>query len=271
MNPEWTGERMETFVFNESAIEHLHRYAVAKRFVKNKTVLDIACGEGFGAAFFSEEAKEVVGIDLDEPTIAKARVKYARENLAFKAGSVTSIPCQDHYFDVVVSFETLEHVSEHNKMLEEIKRVLRPGGIFIVSTPNKEQYSDASHYSNPFHLKELYEPEFRKLVDFHFKQVRYFRQDFVYGSLINENGAGPFEIYTGDYTKITEAAPPGMYLLAIASDGDVKECPSSFFYDPEIFKRVIENEIAAIKNSPTYRLGHMITGPFKWVRSFLKS
>ena len=156
---------METFVFNEATLEHLHRYAVALNFVENKMVLDIACGEGYGANLLAEKASAVTGVDIDEITIKKAEQKYKRSNLGFIKGDVLSIPVADNTIDVAISFETIEHISEHEKMIFEIKRVLKDDGIFIVSTPDKKNYSDESGYVNLHHQKELYENEFKELDD----------------------------------------------------------------------------------------------------------
>src|SRR6478672_7942172 len=125
-------ERLETFGINSTSIEHLHRYAITMALVKGKTVLDIACGEGYGTYFLAQNATNILGVDIDAPTIQKAKQKYIRPNLEFRAGSALAIPEKDNSFDVVVSFETLEHVVEHGTMMGEIKRVLKPKGMLII-------------------------------------------------------------------------------------------------------------------------------------------
>ena len=105
----WTGERLETFVLNDSTIEHLHRYAIAKELVQGKRVLDIACGEGYGSNLLAASADFVNGVDIDQVVIAHAAEKYKKENLSFSQGSVEKIPFDANTFDMVVSFETLEH------------------------------------------------------------------------------------------------------------------------------------------------------------------
>src|SRR4051812_21778603 len=152
MKQQWSGERLETFILDESTIEHLHRYALAKEYVKKKTVLDIACGEGYGSNLLAEEADLVHGVDIDEETIRRASAKYVRKNLSFKAGNACSIPFPDNHFDVVVSFETIEHVHDHYSMVTELKRVLKEDGILIISSPDRKNYSDANAYKNPFHV-----------------------------------------------------------------------------------------------------------------------
>src|SRR5690349_17710502 len=122
MHPEWNGERLETFVYNEATIEHLHRYAMALELAKDKTVLDIACGEGYGSSFLADVARSVTGIDIDEPTVKKAKDKYRKTNLIFKTGDIAHLQEASESFDLVLSFETLEHVKEQDAMLAEIKR-----------------------------------------------------------------------------------------------------------------------------------------------------
>jgi len=119
----WTGERYIPDVSPEEVeveihYEHLHRYLFATQFVKNKVVLDLGCGEGYGSYILSKVAKRVLGIDIDEKSIKHASSRYIRENLEFLQGSATEIPIDgEEIFDVVVCFEVLEYISEHEKML----------------------------------------------------------------------------------------------------------------------------------------------------------
>ena len=147
----WTGERLETFVFNDNTVEHLHRYAITIDYIKGKTVLDIASGEGYGTNLLSKYAEKVFGVDIDETSIELAKKKYSSKNLEFKIGRADLIPLEDSSMDVVVSFETLEHHDKHQEMMLEIKRVLKPGGILIMSTPDKKYYTDT--YSQVKNIK----------------------------------------------------------------------------------------------------------------------
>src|SRR5262245_51049092 len=142
---EWTGERFLPWIRESTiAYEHLHRYAYAAELTKDKRVLDLACGEGYGARMLAETASSVVGIDIDENVIRHASVKYAGStNLQFISGSITAVPIQDaHSFDVVTCFEAIEHIEDQEALLAEVKRLLKPDGTFIVSTPNKAIYHD---------------------------------------------------------------------------------------------------------------------------------
>src|SRR5260370_27720021 len=132
----WTGERLVTSLSGDIVWEHLHRYAFANEFATGKDVLDIACGEGYGTFLIASRARSVTGVDLSSESVVHARRKYTRGNLHFCIGDCRQIPLQAQSVDVVASFETLEHIAEHDQFLTEIRRVLRPGGRLIVSSPD---------------------------------------------------------------------------------------------------------------------------------------
>src|ERR1035438_3461036 len=113
MKKNWTGERLETHIYNYNTIEHLHRYAMATQLVTDKIVLDIASGEGYGSNLLSKFSKKVYGVDISAETIELASKKYLKNNLQFKVGSTSNIPIPDNTIDVVVSFETIEHHNQH--------------------------------------------------------------------------------------------------------------------------------------------------------------
>ena len=229
---QWTGERYVPWMEEgEIHYEHLHRYGFGKEFVRGRKVLDLACGEGYGSFMLAEEANEVVGIDIDETTITHASSKYIRENLAFMKGSITDVPIKgEKIFDVIVCFEALEHIEEHHKLMEEVKRLLKADGIFIVSTPNKYMYSDQPNYQNPFHLKELYLGEFKELLSMYFKNIRTYGQK-VYPSSnifplhIESRPSKDLVIAKGD--KEFVFLPPekklARYFISVASDSRLKK------------------------------------------------
>src|SRR5262245_4798025 len=124
---EWTGERFLPWIRESTiAYEHLHRYAYAATLAEGKRVLDLACGEGYGAKMLAAAATSVVGIDIDENVVRHATEKYGSTNLTFIAGSITDIPIRDdHSFDVIVCFEAIEHIEAHEALLLEVKRLLK--------------------------------------------------------------------------------------------------------------------------------------------------
>ncbi len=150
----FTGERyLPETVSPEISYEHWHRYLFANQYIKGKVILDIACGEGYGSNFLSETAKKVLGVDISEESIIHASSKYLKDNLEFRQGSASSVPIKGKsIFDVIISFETIEHISEVDQglFLNEVKRLLKPQGIFLVSTPNKFLYSDSQTIKTNF-------------------------------------------------------------------------------------------------------------------------
>jgi len=219
----WTGERLVTTCHRPLVYEHLHRYALASGLAKGKRVLDIACGEGYGANLLADVGSEVIGVDLDAATIAHAKAKYQRRNLHFVRGSCTEIPCPDQSIDLVASFETIEHISEHDAFLSEIKRVLAPGGILVISSPHKAEYQKVSEAANPFHEAELDHDEFVQLITRTFKHNVAAKQRLVIGSWIAPDEASA-QVSTAtfrgwfDGIDIENGVYRGLYSIAICSD-----------------------------------------------------
>ncbi|HEX4085477.1 MAG TPA: class I SAM-dependent methyltransferase [Chthoniobacteraceae bacterium] len=271
--PQWTGERLVTDVSNETKFEHLHRYALAVSLASGMTVLDIASGEGYGSNLLAGVAAKVVGVDIDSQTVAHAQGKYGRDNLVFLHGSAIRIPCEDNTFDRVISFETIEHIEEHEAMILEIKRVLKPDGIAVISSPEKKYYSDAAGFKNEFHKKELYLAEFEALLARHFANRRMLFQKMTYCSLIFSPGgqADPFTAYGGDFGKVAAEPAGGFpYNIAICSDGAVPS-PGSSIFNAEDALRQIRIERTRLLNSKTYRLGDSIVRPFRALRALFGS
>jgi SAM-dependent methyltransferase len=222
---EWTGERFLPWIKESTiAYEHLHRYTYAATLVKNKRVLDLASGEGYGSRILSTAASVVVGIDIDENAVRHAAEKYGSTNLQFLCGSITAVPNQDdHSFDVVVCFEAIEHIEDQESLVSEVKRLLKPDGLFIVSTPNKAIYQEAEH-ENPFHLKELDFEEFRELLASQFRNIRFLGQRIHPCSSIwpvgetSANGFHEFVVERGasEFSNAEKRVP--LYYIAIASD-----------------------------------------------------
>ena len=182
---EFTGERYVPTETGEIRHEHLHRYAWCAHLAQGKDVLDIACGEGYGAAMLAARARSLVGVDIDEATIRHARSVYQQVgNLRFERGDAANIPLEDNSVDLVVSFETIEHHDRHREMLAEIRRVLRPDGLLVLSSPNRDVYSKLSGQHNEFHVKELDFSELDALLREQFNDIVYFGQRLAVGSSI---------------------------------------------------------------------------------------
>ena len=144
---DFTGERLVPGKVDlELEVEHMNRYIFASDLVKNKKVLDAACGTGYGTALLAQSAERVFGIDISKEAISYAESNYSAKNVNFAVANIEKLPFESDFFDVVVSFETIEHVDtqKQEKFLSEVKRILKKDGIFIISTPNKEVYKNLS-------------------------------------------------------------------------------------------------------------------------------
>lgn len=220
---DFTGERFIPSESGEIRYEHMHRYAWAQSLCSGLHVLDIACGEGYGAALIADVAASVVGVDISSEAVAHANRAYSdRPNLRFIEGSATRIPIEDASVDLAISFETLEHLAEQNEMLAELRRVLKPHGLLVISSPNKKVYSDDRNYTNEFHIKELYFDELNALLLRFFPAIKYFGQRFLTVSALLpiKDAAENYDALVIDKSTIrAETAPVEneMYFLAVCS------------------------------------------------------
>ncbi|SIQ68904.1 Glycosyltransferase, GT2 family [Aromatoleum tolulyticum] len=221
---DFTGERYVPEVGGELRLEHLHRYAWTSPLCRDCVVLDVACGEGYGAAMLAREARGVVGVDISEEAIAHARERYgAEENICFHQGSALKIPMPDGHFDRVVSFETLEHLAEQEAMLTEIRRVLKPDGVLILSSPNRPVYNAFLDEPNKFHVRELNFEELDKLLRAHFSSIQYVHQRISAGSALLPGGcqAREYVAYTDTGSRIevrTAQLDDAVYFIAVCGN-----------------------------------------------------
>jgi SAM-dependent methyltransferase len=153
---------------------HLKRYEFAARWCRDAEVLDAGCGVGYGSAFLGSVARHVVGVDRDEPAIAYARARYSGPTVEFRVGDVLALDVPDASFDAVCSFETIEHVDDADAFIAEMARVLRPDGVFLVSTPRADETTAAP--ANPFHHVELSRADFESLLRRSFREVDVYGQ-----------------------------------------------------------------------------------------------
>ncbi len=162
----FTWERIEgkQLWFDVRFADHLPRYKLAQKYCEGKKVLDIACGTGYGSKELAEVASSVIGIDVDKASVELAQKMYQSKNLQFKLGNGQDIQVEDESMDVVVSFETIEHIVDYHQFMRELKRVLKPGGTLILSTPNYlgEVHKNIYHVSNftTIHLIDVFKQYF---------------------------------------------------------------------------------------------------------------
>lgn len=256
-----TGERLETFIHNETTVEHLHRYAVACDLAKNKVVADIACGEGYGSYLLSKIAVSVTGIDIDPNTIETATEKYKKANLNFLKGDVNAIPLKDQSIDLLVSFETLEHVSDHELLLKEFKRILKPEGVLVLSTPDRKYYSDIPKFNNPNHVRELYAQDFYNLMSANFKSIMFLKQNAFFSSIIvNEQNSDQIQFYEGSFEQLASTSLIPLYQICIASQAQIPSVPTSIFSGKKTWDKALKERM---NKSFSYRLGNLLLWPLK--------
>jgi ubiquinone/menaquinone biosynthesis C-methylase UbiE len=219
---EFTGERFTPECEREIWYEHFHRYALAARWCANTRTLDVACGEGYGTALLAQSAESVEGVDISEDAITHARQRYEQLGRAgFQVADCTCLPFADDEFDRVVSFETLEHLEAHDELLAEFRRVLKPEGFLILSSPDKASYSDGHGTVNEYHVKELYREEFENLIQRYFPASRLLGQKLMFHSAIWSMDS--VEKVTLDQVSADKiGTPPGitqapMYFIALCS------------------------------------------------------
>ncbi|MBL8518129.1 MAG: class I SAM-dependent methyltransferase [Betaproteobacteria bacterium] len=173
----FTGERFTPECDGEIWHEHWHRYLLAARLCAGRRVLDVACGEGYGTAFLAKTAAHVTGADIDEQSISHAAERYGgQENVQFVQASASRLPLATACIDVIVSFETVEHLMEQEEMIAEFARVLTPDGVLVLSSPNRPMYSEVRNYRNPFHVKELDREGLERLLFDTFPAAAWFGQ-----------------------------------------------------------------------------------------------
>ena len=219
----FTGERFVPGAKGEIWMEHWHRYHFAARWAAGREVLDVACGEGYGSALLARRAARVVGIDVAQEAVEHARRTYAdAANLEFVRASCSRLPLPDASVDLAVSFETIEHIDAQREFVDELARVVKPGGLLLLSCPNKVEYSDKRGYANEFHVRELYRDELEALVASRFPHCRWYGQRPTFYSVIAPEST---EAARGHLVEVDEAHPDEaaprlsqpLYFLLVAS------------------------------------------------------
>lgn len=219
MSLEPTGERFLPSQWGGELVhaEHLARYRLAAQVAKNRKVLDVACGEGYGSALLAGAGPEsVTGVDIDPDTVEHVRAVHRVEA---KVADIRELPFADGAFDLVVSFETIEHVEEPERALDELARVRADGGLLLISTPVAGQYK----VDNEFHVREFGHNEFVAMLEARFPSVGLlYQHNWLMSAILDEkdlgqqDGVEPLDV---DLTKVRGIAPGHeLYLLAVCGE-----------------------------------------------------
>jgi SAM-dependent methyltransferase len=145
--------------------EHAARYRFALDHIERKRVLDIACGTGYGIGLLQTSAAFVCGVDVD-PEAARQAVSECSDRSAVLLGNGVGLPFADGSYDVITSFETIEHLEDRVGFLSELERVLTADGVLLLSTPNAKCTRPINGKpTNPFHIHEYTPEELREEVE----------------------------------------------------------------------------------------------------------
>jgi SAM-dependent methyltransferase len=247
---EFTGERVIPGQVNDDLwAEHMARYAFAARFASGCCALDAGCGTGYGVNELAGTAGWVVGAD-----IAPEAVEYAREytrahsthaRTSFLVASTTALPFSTGAFGLVTAFEVIEHLASWRELLSEGRRVLAPGGLFLVSTPNRVYYADSRRLDgpNPYHVHEFEFEEFRAALREFFPHVAILFQNrveaFAFHDLTNAH-CGNLDIEVRLDTATDEPAN-AHFFIGVCSDEPLPEL-QTFLYVPRAANVLRERE-----------------------------
>lgn len=276
---EITGERFHPEIGGKAAVEHFSRYSFSSKFLENKIVLDIACGEGYGSFFISKYASKVIGVDISKEAVNHARNNYSNNNLQYICSPIDNLPFEDNYFDVIVCFETIEHIKEQEKAIIELKRVITKGGTLIISTPDSYEYNQENNdLLSKFHENELSKSEFYGLLSLYFLNVKKMSQSFIYGAIIQQEEMKDenFKFKFADYLDGDWDTPKKEFLIAVASDSNLDYLlPSLIFNNYNfLFKEIdflVELKQKRILGKFRYRLINFIFYPIDLIRKAFKS
>jgi 2-polyprenyl-3-methyl-5-hydroxy-6-metoxy-1,4-benzoquinol methylase len=170
----YTGERVipDDPERHDLYVEHLARYAFASRWAGQGRVLDVGCGCGYGTALLAGSSAFALGADLSQEAIRYAHQHYDRANLTYALMDARRLGLAGAGFDLVVSFEFIEHIQDQEAFVHQVVRAMRPEGTFIVSTPNVDRYSTETREKNEFHRRELDLAGFTSLLEGSFECVQ---------------------------------------------------------------------------------------------------
>jgi len=207
--------------------EHYARYIFASQFVKGKKVLDVSCGNGYGSHYLAESgrANEVIGVDISKKAISYAKRNYNHKKVRYIEMDAQKLDLDPNHFDVVISFETIEHLPNYEKFLQGVKKCLKKDGLFIVSTPNKKTYPSG----NPFHIKEFNFQEFNDLLRDRFKEVKFVYQDnWITSGIFSEKMVGYNSLSKDvDIVKIFKLIgrnyQDSLFFITLCSDGKISQ------------------------------------------------
>ncbi len=205
---------------------HVNAYRFAARLVRGR-ILDVGCGEGYGAAALAGSGGRVIAFEYDAAAAAHAAVTHPGLSVAVADGC--HLPVADGSLESVVAMQVLEHLYCADRFVASCRRALRPGGVLVITTPNRRTFSpDGTR--NPFHVYEYEAEELRALLRVHFDEVRVLglrhgsclrlRERLSGGSLPAELMRTPFEALSPSRRRLVPAVRPGWFRIGTRGEPD---------------------------------------------------
>jgi SAM-dependent methyltransferase len=218
---DFSGERFIPGVDPDLEAEHMARYQFVFPLAEGAKVLDAGSGEGYGAALLSRVAEEVTAIDVDPNAIRNAQRNYPLPNLHFQlVDADADYPFPAKSFDLVTSFEVIEHIQGWKQYLERIAQVLKDEGVLVISSPNRPYYREERGEINPFHVHEFDPDEFREILEKHFPYLHFYGENHGRGVFVDDFSADELRI-------VSESRDHGLetshFLIAICSRNPLPE------------------------------------------------
>ncbi len=212
------GERLipedtRTPIYQIQLLRHRFVYEhVKSRLTPNDYVMDLGFGEGYGTSLLAESCWKIVGVDVAEQVVEYANNKYAKMNCRFVKYDGRMLPFEARSFDIVVSFQVIEHIDDDHAFVAEIHRVLKTGGRLILTTPNKAtRLKPGQKPFNRFHKREYYASELKDVLKTKFENL------IIYGVSATE------EIHQIEFSRIKR----GGFLSLLINLGLRKIMPES--------------------------------------------
>lgn len=251
---QFTGERIvpeatncEPKFADKMRQEHICRYYFASQLVKNKKILDIGCGVGYGSKILSEAgAKSVVAFDIADDAIEHAMKYYNASNIYYHSASATTFDFGEKVFDIATCFELIEHVEDQHAVLRRIARSLKPEGILFISTPRPLDSLRA-----PFHIHELAFEEFNKILKGYFEHLYFYYENNHFTSLITDKE--PSELTSLHYMHNQFNLGQADYFMGIASSKPFEKLalePTAVFNN-DAYIKLLEHDIEILHQAET--------------------